>query len=203
MKKKWSMVINIAAVLAIVSCVALLVVRSITSPVIVDGESMMPTLNNLDYGQMNVSSLKKKHVKRFNIVIFEDKSKMILIKRVIGLPGETIHIDPLSGELKVNDRVVEQSFLDEDYVRSTCIASHGVACGKDYEIPEGHYYVLGDNRNHSRDSEHGLGAVPASSIHGVLWYINATCSSIGTKENKDGTTSYVCVGKKSTKLRFF
>lgn len=208
-KKIWTIVTNVLIVIVMVVAVAFFVMNAITAPIIVDGQSMMPTLQNLDYGKMNISRTKRKHIARFDIVIFEDETgktgeNSILIKRVIGLPEETIFIDPVLGELKVNDKVVNQTFLDDETLRLTCSSytTTHLACGKSYKVPKNSYYVLGDNRNHSTDSEHGLGPIDKASIHGVLWYINATCASIEIKE-KNGEKQYVCSGKKSKKIQFF
>lgn len=208
-KKVWTIVTNVLIVIVMVAAVAFFIMNSITAPIIVDGQSMMPTLQNLDYGKMNISRTKRNHIARFDIVIFEDETgktgkDSILIKRVIGLPEETIFIDPIRGELKVNEKVVNQKFLDDETLRLTCSSytTANLACGKSYTVPKNSYYVLGDNRNHSTDSEHGLGPIDKASIHGVLWYINATCASIEITE-KNGEKQYACSGKKSKKIQFF
>lgn len=208
-RKGWSIVTNLLIVIVMVVTVAFFIVNAITAPIIVDGQSMMPTLQNLDYGKMNISRTKRKHIARFDIVIFEDETgktgeNSILIKRVIGLPEEEILIDVVSGELRIQGQVVNQKFLTAEMMRLTCTSSTtaSLACGKTYIVPKNAYYVLGDNRNHSTDSEHGLGPIAQESIHGVLWYINATCTSIKVTE-KNGEKQYTCSGKKSTKIRFF
>ncbi len=204
MKKKWwSILLNIAMVFVLVLAIGFLVMNTITAPIIVDGNSMNPTLNNLDYGKMNVSKIKRKNLDRFDIVVFDailpgDDKETTLIKRIIGLPGETISVNEVTGELTVDGKVVIQKFLSDEYVRLTCNSSRGLACGEDLLIPEGHYYVLGDNRNNSMDSEHGLGLISRESVIGTLWVIYAKCESI--KEEK---SNVVCVGKKYTHLRFF
>lgn len=191
-KKIVKIVVNILLVVTFSSYIAF---KATTCRVIVSGHSMNPTLENLDYGMMKTSSIKKKNIKRFDIVVFEDEILGTLIKRVIGLPGERISVNIATGELKINDKIVVQDFLDSSYVRLTCSRNKGIACGKEYSIPKNEYYVLGDNRANSTDSEHGLGTIKENSIVGVLWYIDAKCGSID--ENN------VCVNKTKTEIRYF
>ena len=81
---------------------------------------------------------------RFDIVIFkypDDESKLY-IKRVIGLPGEKVQI--LDGKVYIND---SRTPLDDSFVPETPKGDFGP-----YQVPENSYFVLGDNRNHSKDS---------------------------------------------------
>lgn len=86
----------------------------------------------------------KNDPERGDIVIFKypDDETQLFIKRVIGLPGETLTI--LDGKVYIND---SDTPLDEPYLRETPIGDFG-----SYEIPEGCYFMMGDNRNHSMDS---------------------------------------------------
>lgn len=83
---------------------------------------------------------------RFDIVIFkypdDPEQKELYIKRVIGLPGETVNI--VNGKVYVNG---EQSPLDDSFCPETPIGDFGP-----YTVPEGCYFMLGDNRNCSKDS---------------------------------------------------
>ena len=81
---------------------------------------------------------------RGDIVIFkypDDESKLF-IKRVIGLPGEKVQIK--DGKVYINDSEIP---LDDSFVPEKPRGSFGP-----YEVPENSYFVLGDNRNHSKDS---------------------------------------------------
>lgn len=82
--------------------------------------------------------------KRFDIVVFPfpDNEDELYVKRIIGLPGETINIR--DGKVYVND---QQEPLRDDFIREE---SH--FNGGPYIVPDGHYFMMGDNRNDSADS---------------------------------------------------
>lgn len=81
---------------------------------------------------------------RGDIVIFKypDDESQLFIKRVIGLPGETVTI--IDGKVYIDD---SDTALNEPYLAQEMIGTFGP-----YEVPKGHYFMLGDNRNYSRDS---------------------------------------------------
>lgn len=83
---------------------------------------------------------------RGDVVIFhypdDLTGKTLYVKRVIGLPGDTVTIQ--DGDIYINDSTIP---LEEPYIKEKTIGSFGP-----YEVPEGHYFMMGDNRNNSRDS---------------------------------------------------
>lgn len=95
---------------------------------------------------------------RGDVVIFDppDGDECYYVKRIIGLPGETITI--INGDVYVNDSSIP---LDEPYLKEPARGSFGP-----YEIPDGCYFVMGDNRNHSKDARFWDNTyVPRKSIH--------------------------------------
>lgn len=82
--------------------------------------------------------------KRGDIVMFDfpDDESLLYVKRIIGLPGETVTIE--DGKVYING---SKKPLEEDYVKEVPVGSYGT-----FEVPEGHYFMLGDNRNVSADS---------------------------------------------------
>ena len=100
---------------------------------------------NLDLFGYEISE-KFKDQERFDIVIFKypDDPSQLFVKRVIGLPGETVNI--VDGKVYIND---SEAPLDASICPETPEGSYGP-----YTVPEGCYFMLGDNRNHSMDSRY-------------------------------------------------
>ena len=100
---------------------------------------------NFDLFGYEVSE-KFKDPDRFDIVIFKypDDPSLLFVKRVIGLPGETVNI--VDGKVYIND---SEEPLDDSFCPETPEGSFGP-----YTVPEGCYFMLGDNRNHSMDSRY-------------------------------------------------
>lgn len=132
-------------------------------PAAVDGKSMSPTFATGDRGIV----LKLKTPQRFDIVTLDshDSQEKIYIKRVIGLPGETINYT--KGVLTVDGKVYDEPYLDPQLV----FDDEGNSLTEDWTVtvPKDSYYVLGDNRGNSRDSR-SIGPVAKDDIDGVfIW----------------------------------
>jgi signal peptidase I len=112
----------------------------------VSGSSMEPTLQDGDSLLVDKLSYRFKDPKRFDIVIFPYQygDNQYFIKRVIGLPGETVRVD-YDGNIFINDEK-----LDENY-GAEVILDPGRAETK-ISLGDGEFFVMGDNRNHSMDS---------------------------------------------------
>lgn len=110
----------------------------------VNGESMMPTLQNGDW--LTVSAVTTE-VERGDIVVVTQPNTLNepLIKRVIAKGGDTINIDFLTGTVTVNGEVQNEPYIAELTVRKGDFKGETV-------IPEGYLFVMGDNRNDSLDS---------------------------------------------------
>ena len=135
-------------------------INALSARVRVDGFSMNPTLQNGEYILVNRLAYKTGHPERGDIIVFRlpgDESQD-LIKRVIGLPGDTVHVS--DGIVKING--VQ---LDEPY-----IAQAPLYFGE-WTVPQDSLFVLGDNRNDSRDS-HQWNFLPIENVIGksVLIY---------------------------------
>jgi signal peptidase I len=149
--------------------VAVLIVVFVIQPVRVEGLSMMPRLHDQDRIFVNkfIYPLREwlgdqSPIKRGDIVVLlypNDPSKSY-IKRVVGLPGERIEV--MDGRLYVDNELVEEPYLDADYL------SRDSTPGP-IDINSHHYYVMGDNRNNSSDSR-SWGLVPEKYIYGKAVY---------------------------------
>lgn len=150
------MVIVFAYVLILFSCDRTTIV----------GGSMQNSIANGDTVLINRMAYCVSGPKRNAIVAFEPsglESSKIYVKRVIGLPGETIQIK--NGKVYINGNVLEND-ISEDNILTPGIASNEIKLGSD------EYFVLGDNRNNSEDSRFAnIGIVKRSHIVGSVWMI--------------------------------
>lgn len=116
-------------------------------PVQVNGTSMYPTLVDGEVGIVNIIDRKIEGLKRFDIVVIKLDDKYI-IKRVIGLPGETVSYR--EGKLYINDKKMNETFLNTSYAKE-----YDGTFMEDIEpitLSDDEYYCLGDNRPNSADS---------------------------------------------------
>lgn len=141
---------------------ALIIRFFIIQPFIVEGQSMLPTFENNDYLITEKISYMLRAPQRGEIVIFRppDNPSINYIKRIIGLPGD--HIEIKDGSIYVNSQKIKEPYLTSD--------ENTLAITKDLNIKlkNNEYFVLGDNRNHSRDSRE-IGPIPRESIVSRIW----------------------------------
>lgn len=130
----------------------------------VQGESMEPTLQNGDNLIVDKISYEFRDPKRFDIIVFpfQYKEDTNYIKRIIGLPGETVQID-LEGNIYINGEVLVESY-GKEVIKDPGNAITAITIG------EGEYFVLGDNRNNSTDSrKSAVGLIKREDIIGRAW----------------------------------
>ncbi len=141
-----------------------LILHFVGQRTVVDGSSMNDTLYDGDNLIVEKLSYRFGDPKRFDIIVFRpyEDSNEFYIKRIIGLPGETVRIDT-DGRIYIDGEV-----LEENYGKET-IQSPGRAIDE-IQLGEKEYFVLGDNRNNSTDSRYDrVGNVKRSSIIGKAW----------------------------------
>ena len=136
----------------------------IATPVRVDGDSMNPTLKN---GQILILNKLDKKYERMEIVVFDYKGER-LIKRVIGLPGEEVYIK--DNKIYINDEEIK------DYRDDVKTADYKL----NVKIPNGYYFVLGDNRGNSADSRL-IGLISEEEIKGSVLFRLVPLTKIGNR----------------------
>lgn len=144
------------------------------------GRSMEPTLQNDQFLVVSKLAYRLHAPQRGDIIVFRDPraEDRKLIKRIIGLPGDVVDIE--NGTVSINGHP-----LDEPYIESP-----GRYTESPLTVPEGQFFVLGDNRNNSSDS-HAWGTLPVNLIVGKAWLSYWPPSSWGRvlHETYDGVPS--------------
>lgn len=157
-KKRVKNFIKEAIPYIIVIIVVALIRTFIVTPAVVDGDSMLPNLENNNVIIINKLDYKLNDINRFDIVVVNYNGEK-LIKRVIGMPGE--HIEYKENNLYVNKSIVTESFL-HDKTRNFKLETLGYM-----SIPGDKYFVVGDNRGNSTDSR-ALGLIDKKNILGSV-----------------------------------
>ena len=164
MKNVAKSLLGLALYIVLIFGTAFLLGHFVVGQVEVDGPSMNDTLHDKDRVLMNKFTYRVKTLDRFDIVVFKYAydTDTDYIKRVIGLPGETVRIDT-DGHIYVNDELLEEHY-GKEVMDDPGIAEDGLTLGDD------EYFVLGDNRNNSSDSrDPDVAAVSKSRIRGNVW----------------------------------
>lgn len=146
MNKVLREVISTLIYLGVVFLLTFLFITFVMQRTEVSGNSMVPTLHDHDSLLVEKVSYRFKQADRFDIVIFPYRygNDEFFIKRVIGLPGETVRID-MQGNIYINEQLLEENYGAE------VIADPGRALDP-VTLGDDEYFVMGDNRNHSMDS---------------------------------------------------
>ena len=146
MKNVLKEVLSTIVYLGIVFLLTFLFITFVMHRTEVSGNSMNPTLIDQDSLLIEKVTYRFGDVKRYDIIVFpyrygEDE---YFIKRVIGLPGETVRIDT-EGNVYINEQLLKENYGAEVII-DPGVAINGIKLGTD------EYFVMGDNRNHSMDS---------------------------------------------------
>ncbi len=136
----------------------------IFQPFLVKGSSMEPNFHNGDYLIIDELSYRMRSPERGEVIVFKypENPSQKYIKRIIGLPGETIEVK--EGKIRITG-------LQEDFVLNEDVYLSGVETfGVDtLKLAPDEYFVLGDNREHSSDSRY-WGSVPKANLIGRVWW---------------------------------
>ena len=149
-------------------------------PFTVSGASMYPTLHNGD--RMVLSKVGDVH--RFDVVILKAPDENVeYIKRVIGMPGDTVEMK--SGVLYINGKKVDQPFINTEALAKQTVFMDDFTLESltgESKVPEGKYFVLGDNRGVSKDSRM-IGFIDRSAIEGKAVFTIWPFGRIGGQKN--------------------
>jgi signal peptidase I len=167
-------VFEIAVTLAIAALVAITFFQSVT----MQESSMEPTLSVGNKYFMDRLVYKISSPKRGDLIVFKTNGSDDAawhIRRVIGLPGETIQIK--DGQIYIDGELYKEG-KDFPTIADAGLASSSVT------LQNGEYFVLGDNRNNSEDSRYGdIGQVKKKYIVGKLWFTISPIGEIGLLKN--------------------
>lgn len=132
----------------------------VAQPFIVEGESMHPTFESGDYLVVDELTYRLSEPKRGDVIVFRypGDPKIFYIKRIIGLPGETVHIN--NGKTTITKTDGTTITLDESYV-----VAEDATYNEDKTLGSDEYFVMGDNRPQSSDSRI-WGPLPKNDIMG-------------------------------------
>jgi signal peptidase I len=191
----FDVLLNIVIIVAIVAAIRTFLV----SPFQVEGNSMIDTLENREYIIINKLAYYLGHPERGDIVVFRppngDHSKHY-VKRIIGLPGDEIILRGGYAYVRIGgkdpERKLIEPYLNDRNQGHTYVSAGGSGEEKRYEVPAGHYFVLGDNRQGSldsrafRDTKNELVPfVPENDVKGRVWFVALPVKKIHTLEKPD------------------
>ena len=178
-------VFDVALNIIIIVAIVALIRTFIVSPFQIEGNSMVDTLEHKEYIVINKFRYFIKAPQRGDIVVFRpptDPGKYY-VKRVIGLPGETVVVR--DGSVYIRKAGQEDKKVNEPYLNAANVGktfrypvNSGDTTEEDFPIPEGQFFLLGDNRQGSLDSRsfghlgtHNTAFVPQNDIKGSVWFV--------------------------------
>jgi signal peptidase I len=141
---------------------SVLIITFLYQPVRVEGTSMLPRLEDRDRLFINKFVYHLQAINRGDVVVFrypEDEEKSY-IKRVIGLPGDRLHI--IQGQVYINGRPISEPYVPEEFRDDRSYA--------EVVIPPDHYFMMGDHRSISQDSR-VFGPVARELIYGKAAFV--------------------------------
>ena len=156
--------IHLILYIGVILLLTYLLIHFVGQRTCVNGSSMEPSLSNGDNLIVDKISYRFRDPQRYDIIVFpfQYEEKKYYIKRIIGLPGETVRIDE-AGNIYINGKVLKESYGLE-VMEDPGIAKDGITLGDD------EYFVLGDNRNNSEDSRSPeVGVVKRNTMIGRAW----------------------------------
>ena len=151
----------------------------IMTPHEVIGSSMYPTYKDGEYLMANKVVYKLSEPKRGDVIIFKYSDTQDFIKRIIGLPGDQVMLK--DGYIYINGNKLDES----GYLDSSVYSNGGEYLheGETITVPDGQYFVCGDNRQHSSDSR-TFGPIEKAVIKGKAWIVYFPFSNFRLAEHE-------------------
>lgn len=138
----------------------------LVQPFVVEGHSMDPNFYDQEYLLVNKLSYRISEPTRGNVVVFKapNDPQYDYIKRIIGLPGETVQIK--DDHIYINGELLPEQYLGAD---TETLIKNSKNASLEVKLKDNEYFVLGDNREHSSDSRE-WGVLPKDMIIGKAWF---------------------------------
>ncbi|MBN1313349.1 MAG: signal peptidase I [Anaerolineae bacterium] len=176
----WRLVVNEAIETIVLAAIIWLVINAATARVVVDGPSMRPNFTTGQLLIVNRLAYRFGTLQRGDVIVFDnphDATDEYLIKRVVGLPGETVVIN--QGRVYISGELLQEPYLAPDLLTNN---------DGEWHISENSYFVLGDNRPQSHDSR-SWGTLDKEDIVGKAWISYWPLSDIGLIPHYSYTSS--------------
>ena len=165
MKRLGSFFLDIIEVVVFAVGIFFFIYLLIMRPHKISGQSMMPNFQDAEYLLTEKVTYYTRNPERGDVVVFMPPVSTTdeYIKRVIGLPGELVLLK--DSHVYINDKL-----LNEPYLKDSVVTTGGSFLGddKEYKVPDGQYFVMGDNRPNSSDSRY-WGTITKKVISGRAW----------------------------------
>lgn len=180
LRKVYFFLLDIAQTLILAAAAFVVVYMFLFRPFEVKGESMFPNLHDSEYLITNIISLRLENPKIGEVVVFKapNEPEKDFIKRVIGVSGDKVSI--IDGQVYLNGtRLDESKYLDSS------VKTYGGSFlieGQIVTVPQGYFFVLGDNRSYSSDSRE-WGFVSKKNIIGISFFKYWPINSAGFIKN--------------------
>lgn len=183
----YDMLHDLIYILAVVTLLFVFVVRLVG----VDGSSMIPTLQNRDFLLLesnflyDVEDIECGDIVVLNVPYYWERDKSLIVKRVIATEGQTVDIDYETSKVYVDGVCLQEDYINEQTIRR--LWDGALELELPATVPEGHIFVLGDNRNNSSDSRFApVGMIDERCVLGKAWAIALPGQ---TKDNFGNITS--------------
>lgn len=164
MKNILKEILSTSIYILVVLVITFLIVKYVAVRTEVIGPSMEPTLHSEDNLIVEKVSYRFHQPERFDVVVFPFRyaERTYYIKRIIGLPGETVQIDE-DGNIYINGEILKENY-GKEVIKNPGLAAEPILLGQN------EYFVLGDNRNDSADSrDPSVGNIYRKDIIGKAW----------------------------------